>query len=616
MSDDGRRTVRTRYRLIEAAHRHRRLLWLASLFLIYALIAFSTLPLFGEWRGIDDYFNNPFLSVARETILQHKQVPLWNPYAMGGFSLVAAPLAEHWRPSFLVYLLLGVHRGVLTEYVLLSALGGVGLYLLSRQVGASREAAVLPGIVFVTSNAMPTYVLNGWFNFMGIGLVPLGLWAFSRAATRPSVAPSRHELILIAVMAHIFLRADHYHFVLAALLLAVFGPCVAIANRSWLPVKILCRAGIVTGLVAGIKLVPMLVGGEGIPHFQDVGFSFDLYTFVEALVVRENGPDLVGSVGPAALALAVVGLAWAGRSLWPHAVCLAFFVLFCLGSNLCPRDALDGELYVAGSDGFSLVELTHVIPGLDTLHSPSRALPFVAVLLAMFASKGLDAVVVVGRRVCGHIRPSGTRTEPVAWILCLVVCCVVGFPELRKSRALLTQMQDPGWLELEEAPRFRQVRLENRQVSASLYPILNIGNLNTNLQYNVPGSLRAVDDPEYAGEERWMGDGRVELLRWTPNRLVYEVGGSGRGRLVVNQRYADGWRVTGPCDTVVEPYEGLISVNTCAPGTVVLRFFPSSFVVGLVTSGLGLALAGWMLAGARWRRLGSRLPDRPTWGNG
>jgi len=559
--------------------------------------------MFGEWQGEADFLPNLFPSVARETILRYQQIPLWNPYSLGGFSLTSTPLTETFHPFFLLRLLLDVYKGVLIEYALYSGFAGLGLYLLSRQLGASREAAILPGIAFVSSNIMPVYLVNGWFNFMGISLLPLGLWAYARVAGLRFPDSARFEALLSFVLAQMLLMADNYHFIFMGWLLLIIALSRVFTRQRRNSLKSLIRVALVTGLIAGVKLVPVLYGREGFESNVQTGYSFTLPSLVHALTAWNTSTDYqwesVGYIGPVIIALSILGFAGAWRKAWPYGVCFLFFMIFSLGSNLTPQRLFAGGLNLAeGPEGFSLVGLMHIFPLLDTLHNPSRGLPVVAVLLMVFAAIGLDAVFNAFERITGRLYARKTRP-----FICIAVCCLAVVPGLNETSIYLEmKMHELEWPQFDRFSTFRQFR--EWHGANSLCPVLNFGNLNPGLSYyKLSNSLRAVEDPGYSGEERWLGDGSVELVEWTPNRLVYSVSGEGEGMLVVNQNFASDWRVSEPDSMIVSSHFGLLSVTARAPCEITLTYLPGSFIHGLVATCIGILILVLMLLKPNIRQL-------------
>jgi len=580
---------------------HRRGVELTLIFLLYSLLAFLSFPTFGEWGGETDFVPYIFSSAARETILQYHQIPLWNPYTLGGISQVSAPLAGQFQPFFLLHLLFDFYRGVLVEYAFLCGLCGLGLYLLTRLLGASRTAAVLPGVAFVASNIMPVYLVNGWFNYMGISLVPLGLWAYTRILNLEFPGSVRLEALLAVISAQMVLMADNYHVVFMGSLLLIILLCKVLTLRSWHPVKSLIRVALVAGLIAGLRLVPILAGGEGlgekITSGLSPGYSFTLRGLIHALTAWNSSADhlweSVGYTGSVIVALSIPGFVRAWRNAWPFLICLLFFIVFSLGSNLSPHSLFaQGENLAPGPEAFSLVGLMQIIPGLGTLHNPSRALPVVALLLTVFASFGIDAIFTGAEKITRRLKAGGIRR-----IICLAVCCIVGIPGLMETHTYFTErMHELNRPEFDRFPTFRQVR--GMPGYNSLFPGLNCGILDPRIPYYRPSrALRAVGDRGYYGEERWIGDGSVELVEWTPNRLVYRVSGEGEGRLVINQNFAPDWRISKNDSMNIESYRALLSVTARAPCEITLRYQPAGFIAGLILSCIGILTLSLMLRG-------------------
>jgi len=126
--------------------------------------------------GIQDWdFQLHHHAVPRLTILDHGQIPLWNPYNWSGLPMLGHPESRVLAPTFLLTLLFGEVVGIKLEIVLHLALGILGTHLLLRQLGASRLGATTGGVLFMLNSAYPLHLTVGHVWALSFAYLP---WAF------------------------------------------------------------------------------------------------------------------------------------------------------------------------------------------------------------------------------------------------------------------------------------------------------------------------------------------------------------------------------------------------------------------------------------------------------
>ena len=93
--------------------------------------------------------------------------------------------------------------------------------------------------------------------------------------------------------------------------------------------------------------------------------------------------------------------------------------------------------------------------------------------------------------------------------------------------------------------------------------------------------------------------GSAEIVSWSPNRMVIETDVFEEDRLVVNQNFASGWKVSGAASGAEPSDQGLLSaVVTPDTKLVTFRYRPVSVIVGTLVS-LATLLGCLVFA---WRR--------------
>src|SRR5882672_4862241 len=106
--------------------------------------------------GVLDWDYNLFLQgVPRTTIVQYRQLPLWNPYEWGGIPMLGTQASRFLSPSFALILAFGTVLGAKLDVWLHLLVGLLGMYVLAREHALSRGAALV---------AACAYLCSGWFS--------------------------------------------------------------------------------------------------------------------------------------------------------------------------------------------------------------------------------------------------------------------------------------------------------------------------------------------------------------------------------------------------------------------------------------------------------------------
>ncbi len=140
---------------------------LAALTLLY-MMAFLRPPTGREALDGHDlvYQQYPLLSLIFDSLRDGRGLPLWNPYQFAGQSIVANPQATLFYPLAWIMIPLGVPRGVGWLITLHLWIGAWGMAQFTRQLGATRSAALIAGIVYGFSALMGAHLNAGHLNYL------------------------------------------------------------------------------------------------------------------------------------------------------------------------------------------------------------------------------------------------------------------------------------------------------------------------------------------------------------------------------------------------------------------------------------------------------------------
>jgi hypothetical protein len=102
--------------------------------------------------------------VAR-SLLQHGELPLWNPYVYSGLPFIGDAYISFFNPAVVgPYLLFGPADGGKVSTVIALALSGIGQYWLSRVLGQGRVISLVAGVLGLAAGTLVARLASG-FNY-------------------------------------------------------------------------------------------------------------------------------------------------------------------------------------------------------------------------------------------------------------------------------------------------------------------------------------------------------------------------------------------------------------------------------------------------------------------
>jgi hypothetical protein len=557
---------------------------------------------FSYWGIWDWDYQESLLETARRTIVDYRELPLWNPFMGGGRTLIGHPLARTFNPSFAPILLFGTVPGIKICIYLYLLLGQGGMYLLARNHGLDRPGCFLAAALFSFGGYFVHHVTHGHFEWLAYSWVPFVMLALERS-TRGLDA--RTVLAGGGSLGLLFLDGGPYQFCFSLLFLGIYGTLLALAHRSTRPLIACYVFGIVAAGLAAIHLVPVAETFLETPRkTPETNQFYGLpvpptagQVVFQGLLSRRQGHDpeawmpFILNVGCYVGVLPILLAGWAmGKNLrrhWPLGCALAIAVWIYLG----PAAPIDAWAWL------------HQLPGFSSLQVSARFKVFVLVPLALLAAVGLQALgsLGIGRR----------KAQALCMAVALIVTgdlFMVNLPTLKVAFSVPPvergrQNRLPPFSHYRDSPDRAHYR------DAPLYPLApqnrhrptfptvldQVGVVNSRLDFQHPRSALSVDDPRYPGREAWPSSAgtKVTSIARTPNTVTVGVEGDG-GWVTVNQNYARGWRVVGGEATQVGSRGGLLSVAVPAGSQqLALRFRPRSFQIGAAVSAFAvLIMAG------------------------
>jgi hypothetical protein len=533
-----------------------------------------------------DYFNFQ-QEVARQTIIEYRELPLWNSYACGGLPLLAHPLSRLITPFFLLYLLFGVPLAIRLEIVFHLALAFLGAFLFASTLGVRRLGSLVAGSLYAFSSYFAVNLMTGMTVFLSAAYLPFLGWLLVRNG-------SQREMVwgIALCLALIFGEGGHYNVPICALLLIT----LSIAWDHKQVIQLPTIGALAIGLSA-VKLFPAVELMSKYPRqISDYsGYRIDslLYSllsrdqsvdagFVHGLIygMDENG-IYIGILG---LSLVAVGVLAQWRSRWRLLAVFGIFVWLSLGNRIWP----------------SLWSFLHHLPVYDSMRAAQRFRVVCLLWLALFAGIGVHVVGDFITRRCR--RPLyGTILEFAILAVLIVDLFAVGLGPWRDAFPIAAPVIEPGL-------EFRQARtgsfydsqgptskMQQHSSWSGYLPdyYANLGTIDCYEPLPVHPAALPFDAPGYQGEVYAIGAaGSAEIIQRTPNsfRIRAELGSD--GAVVINQNYYRGWWTSA--GEIIDQH-GLMAVKLSkGMHDFSLRFLPITFLLGalvtLVTIGYGIFL--------------------------
>lgn len=542
-----------------------------------------------------------------QALLQHRQLPLWMPYACGGFSewgnvQGASNLVSPFLPF---YLLLELRHALRVELVGTALISALGTWLLAGQFTRSPAARTLACLVFVANGRFALQATTGHLWHLQYCYLPWVFWAFERLLTerRLSLGALCTGGVAFALLVY---TGGIYPLPHAVVLLGVYAAARALLDKSWQPLLRLLQLGALSVGLAAPKLFAVVLDFGERPRLVASTEAIDFAILWQALVAPGQTPgtgpievpqwgwhEYGTYIGWAPALLVLLGALWWGprREL---ALKLTGVVALVLGfgafHELAPWTLL------------------HRVGLFRSQHVPTRWL-YPALLLL-----GVAAAAAFGRSL-SRVRQR-RNLELVLLGGCLVVAVDIGQESsLSLARAFWMRARQvdvaPAFVQLERAPR--RLQYQRRDYAPEALPAMLAGvgvlqcTMHASLNVWAPKAAnrrpfgmgaRGREASDYRGEAfTSSGIGSAKVVAFSPNEVVVDVVGARAGdRLVINQNFDPGWHLDG---RATEPYrEALAGALPTSRGRFTFRFWPRGLTAGLVALMLTLAALGLV----HWRR--------------
>jgi hypothetical protein len=255
--------------------------YLLLLFIFAVVALLYTWPIFKHLHnwGIQDWDQHLFYhGVPRKTVLEYGQLPLWNPWYVGGTVMLANPQSRLLSPFFLLHLLLGEVIAIKLEIWLHIIIGLAGGYALGRFYRLNTLAALLTAAVFMLNSMHALSLTVGMTWFLAVAYVP---WAFLFYLKSWENLP--YGVPAGLVLALIFFEGGAYPLAILLLFLGLYGFFAVVFKEArlttWL--KVMAVAVIFMLGFGAVKFLPSMEFQRNNPRlvYDYSGYSLNALRF-------------------------------------------------------------------------------------------------------------------------------------------------------------------------------------------------------------------------------------------------------------------------------------------------------------------------------------------------
>jgi hypothetical protein len=578
--------------MAEAPARSTRERWLPLLFLGLAFLCVLTTFRHPERLGwtYDWRLFQTWIETARRSVLWYGQFPLWNPWTCGGQVYLANPQSLTTAPTFVLPLVFGTALGLKLTLVAYLFCAFDGMYRLARQLGLALGGALLAAILFGSGGWLALHLGEGHNTFAGAALFPYLAFFYKKGVDGERLA-WEWSLPLGATAAWIVAQGGTSTPAMATVLLATLGTVDLVRKRSARPLIVLGLALAVAAAVGAVRVLPALEFALDHPRpvrETDHNSIWDILRFayvwrgVESVKGKrywfhEYGYRLAFLTPPLILwSLKVKRHRW----VW---------ILALVGGGLVAGDAIP----------YGPWWLLRKLPIFTDLRVPSRYAILLAIALPLLCGAALDdlSARLQARR--------GERSAHRLAAAVLVVCALDGlaFHAFLFHKVFTVELAVPP-----SDTRFYQ----------------EMGDWSTMMQvvWRNHGAIGCDEEaPLQRAAELDLGDvpqvrlldpaaGEVKAVRWTPNAVEADLVLAQPTTAMINTNWNEHWRASSGRVVRVGPKHprdrdgGRLGVELPAGArTLVVRYRPRSFVLGLTVTGLALPLCAALFV---WRRRRAR----------
>lgn len=540
-----------------------------------------------SWGIYDWDLNLGFQEATRKSIVQYRQLPLWNPYVRGGAPLLADPQCRILAPTYFLSILFGTWVGTKMEVLCYVFIGMIGMYALLRFFRFNILTCYYGAFLFALSSAFSTSIAAGMIEFMVMAWFPLIYLFYLKSRMNKCYIP-----LAGLFLALVYFSGGAQFFPLMILTLII--DCLFRQQRKQ-GFIVLLGILILTFLLSGIKLIPGLELHLRYPRY--IGGSMSGYTaqsLWRSLISHNQHiygpgnmatPSLLGQKGHF-----LFGQDWH----WDEHGCYIgilplFFFFWGFFTRKRELSATRWTLFMLIWLSFGIrapIDLWAIVkhvPPFDQLRVAQRWSRIFLTFVVFFSAMGFERFV---KRISFSALKKGfLKYLPICLLAYVVVdLLIVCSPVFKRG------FFPPPIIREEE--EFQQI--SGGFGSAQRTVKENKGNIKA--ATSVPIRVYAIssESSSYRGEYYLdEQNGVITLEYWSPNKLIFRPKAISKDLLVINQNYFAGWKAKSATKSrKVINHNGLLATYTYPEDDeIIFYYFPGTFLVGTLVSILGIALS-------------------------
>lgn len=159
--------------------------WVIATIILAAASLLVSLPIMWPQgsRGIGDWdYRFSLNHIYRQTILQHHQFPLWNPYMCGGAAALGDPEFSVFTPAFAAILAFNVLTGYKIALVGCLFITGLGALAVGKKLNLSAFASTVAALIFAYNGSLILKLVEGHVTIIFAYMwLPWVLWSYLSA---------------------------------------------------------------------------------------------------------------------------------------------------------------------------------------------------------------------------------------------------------------------------------------------------------------------------------------------------------------------------------------------------------------------------------------------------
>ena len=533
---------------------------------ILPLIKFNRIIFARDWSPFNMYSH-----FIKSCYLHYKTIPLHNPYLLGGLDLFADPQSKAFSPLTILDLLFSAPYANLLSLVMLSVIGGYGMYKLLKHLNINITVNLIIVFIFQHASWFILHATEGHIIFGSFQLTGLILY-FTLRLNEP-----KYKIYLPTVMAFLVLDGGMYAFIYNSLMI-FFTLILRIEGLSFIKLikstVIQWRASLLGAVIFvalfSAKIIPMmLLHGRRQPIMENIQLDAKSLLFAFFYPFQYRTLSISGAsytnynlgfheIGAYIGIVSFILIIWHmvkkyNKRYTPWIIIILLFLWIGSGMGL----------------KFNPWYLFQQIPVINNAHIQTRVL--YVVLLGLFVLLAFSL----------NYFKQNIRKE--VWLSLVIFLCMESFTI---SYFGWYKMYQDEWT-VHKTDVFKTV-LKNTKVEKTIKDAGYWGfNDSLLLHKNTAckgfmspaikqGDIKYVGEPDYKGEIYFLkGSGTLRELEYTPKKLVIEIETKGPAEVQLNTNFLWRWIVNSP---KVKPYDknGLLtlSVNGPVKEAITLKYRP------------------------------------------